>query len=99
MAHVFRRSHIFAFPHDETLFDSRLDLIYEEPARRGSEIVFALRAFRPLDTPEARIVDGVPHEWVRGEYVSVRVRFSRASWLWRTGPFEHFNSLPDEHGA
>jgi hypothetical protein len=99
MAHVFRRSRIFAFPHDETLFDSRLDLIYEEPARRGSDIVFALRVFRPLDTPEARTVDGVPHEWVRGEYLPVRLRFSRASWLWRTGPFERFNSLPDDHGA
>lgn len=99
MSHVFRRPRVYSFPYDDALFDARLDRFTEEAGARGSDIVFHLRTFRPTSAPEPLLVDGLPHELARGEYVPMRLRFLRGEWLWRTGPFESFEMLPPQHGA
>src|SRR5260221_3936324 len=99
MPEVYRRPRIYAFPYHTTLFDARLDAPAEEAGSREQDIIFKLRVLRQVGQPEPLMLDSMPHELVRGEYVPMRLRFQQASWLWRTGPFEQFDALPPEHGA
>jgi hypothetical protein len=99
MPEVYHRPRIYAFPYHATLFDARLDALAEEAGSREQDIIFKLRVLRQVGQPEPLMLDGMPHELVRGEYVPMRLRFQQASWLWRTGPFEQFDALPPDHGA
>src|SRR5258708_9066940 len=99
MPEVYRRPRIYAFPYHTTLFDARLDALAEEAGSREQDIIFKLRVPGQVGQPEPLSLDGMAYELVRGEYVTMRLRFQQASWLWRTGPFEQFDALPPEHGA
>jgi hypothetical protein len=99
MPKVPRRARVFTFPHNAALFDSHLDTFYEETGTRGVDIVFDLHILRLVSPVELRDIGGLAHEVARGERVPMRLRFSDAEWLARSGPFEDFNHLPQDHGA
>jgi hypothetical protein len=109
MPKISSRARYFPFPHNDLLFDARLDAIREEPsqtAKRGggrgnrsgsqSDFLFDLFAFTPLSPVEPHEVDGRPHELVSGEYRPLRLRFIRAEWIMHTGPYERPDALPDD---
>lgn len=100
MPKVFQRARIYDFPYATEIFDSRVESLREEVGARGAhEIVFDLKVFRPHLPAETVIIEEQPYEIVRGVYAPMRLTFHRARWLWRTGPFEHFERLSPYHEA
>jgi hypothetical protein len=70
-----------------------------EPGITGSDIIFTFDSFQPDDAPEAFDQAGRPHERQSGMYAPMRLRFSNASWVRRTGVYDELETLPQEHGA
>ncbi len=110
MPKITSRARYFPFPHNEMLFDARLEAIREEPSEpRNSggtatrqhidrDIVLDVSAFAPLSAPEPHDVDGQLHERLSGEYRPLRLRFAQAEWIEHTGPYARLDALPaDEH--
>ena len=91
--------HILPFPHAAEIFDSRLKTMHEEPGEGGSQIVISLEAFRPHSDPEPLDLDGRPYERLIGEYVPLRLRFQSAAWLRKTGIYQDFDALPEDHSG
>jgi hypothetical protein len=111
MPKVSSRSRYFAFPHDDLLFDARLEAIREEPAgdtapaaaavaandgAAVSDIVIDFSTFEATTLPEPFSQDGRPHERVTGAYRPLRLRFLRAAWIAHTGAYECLDPLPDD---
>jgi Dual specificity phosphatase, catalytic domain len=94
-----RRSRFFHFPHNDLLFDAQLDAIREEPNGRGKDIVIDFQALDLLSAPAPHILDGRPHEAVEGEYRPLRLRFRRAVWVARTGPYADLAAIPDDEDS
>ncbi|MGZ3601688.1 MAG: dual specificity protein phosphatase family protein [Ktedonobacterales bacterium] len=94
-----KRARVYRFPYASQLFDSHIDAIYEEPVARHSNLIVDLQTFHELAAPEQRVIDGRPYELARGEYRPMRLRFTRAAILSRTGQFETFDDLPADHHA
>ena len=90
---------LFSFPHNDLLFDARLDAIREEPGTRGTDIALDLRVFESLTRPRTTVVDGRPHEVVEGDYRPLRLRFRRAAWVARTGPYADLDALAADDEA
>ncbi|HKV84097.1 MAG TPA: dual specificity protein phosphatase [Ktedonobacterales bacterium] len=100
MPKVFQRARIFDFPHASELFDAHIESLREEAGARGArDIVFDLKVFRPRLPAETVMIEEQAYEAVRGEYAPMRLTFRRATWLWRTGPFERFERLSPYHEA
>ncbi|MGO8949539.1 MAG: dual specificity protein phosphatase family protein [Ktedonobacterales bacterium] len=93
------RVRIMPFPYGTELFDSRLKRIQEEPGAAGTDIVFTLDSFRPQSAPELCERDSRPHERLRGVYVPLRLRFTNASWVRRTGIYQDLDALPEDHSG
>ncbi len=91
------RVYIMPFPYGVEIFDSRLNTILEEPGGSGTDIVFTLDSFRPQSDPESCDQDGRPHERLSGIYVPMRLRFVNATWVRKTGIYQDFDSLPQDH--
>ena len=93
-----KRARVYAFPYASQLFDAHIDAIYEEHAARHTDLVVDLQTFHELAAPEPRMIEGRPYELARGEYRPMRLRFTRAKILRRTGQFKRFDELPqDDH--
>lgn len=89
-----KRARVYNFPYASQLFDAHIEAIYEE----RSDLVIDLQTFHELAKPEPRVIDGRPYELARGEYHPMRLRFTRAKTLRRTGQFEAFDDVPsDDH--
>lgn len=100
MPKVFRRARIFESPFARELFDARIESLFEQPGGRGAvDLIFDLKVFRQHSIAETILIDEQPYEVARGEYAPMRLRFRRREWLWRTGPFEHFDRLSPYHEA
>lgn len=89
-----KRARVYNFPYASQLFDAHIEAIYEE----RTDLVIDLQTFHELAKPEPRVIDGRPYELARGEYHPMRLRFTRAKTLRRTGQFEAFDDVPsDDH--
>ena len=100
MARAILRGRIYDSPYATELFDAHIEALYEQPRARGAtDLILDLEVFRPKSQGEMILIDDQPYEVVSGEYVPMRLRFSRGSWLWRTGPFERFEQLSRFHDA
>jgi hypothetical protein len=102
------RARYFGFPHNDLLFDARLDAIREEPSdaskngqngHRGTDIVFEISAFEEDSTPQPAIIEGRPHEIAEGTYRPLALRFLRAAWVARDGAYANPAALPDDQHA
>jgi hypothetical protein len=99
MAKKAQRMRLVETLHPQHLFDAYIRDISEEPAGAGATIVFELETLRLLTPAEVRLVEGRPYEVALGERVPMRLTFPQAGWLWHSGVFERFRTLPAEHGA
>jgi hypothetical protein len=91
-----RRLRFLPSPHYDALFGARLERITER--RRGAtfEIEMDVLEMRQQGRPKLVIEDGAPAERVRGAYVPRRLRFPRADWYRRSGPFAQVESLSED---
>lgn len=100
MPKVFRRARIYESPFAHELFDARIESLYEQPGARGAiDLIFDLKVFRQRSVADTILIDEQPYEVVRGEFEPMRLRFRRREWIWRTGPFDHFERLSPYHEA
>jgi hypothetical protein len=91
-----RAPRILGFPYAEQLFDARLDHIGEVPSADvagACDVVFDIAVLRLADKVEPVTVDGEPGDRVYGVYEPRRLRFPRASWIDRSGPFADFSAF------
>jgi hypothetical protein len=94
-----KRVRIIPFPYEAEIFDAHLQRIHLEPGITGTDIVFTFDSFQPHSTPEACDQEGRPHERLSGLYVPMRLRFSDASWIRKTGVYDELDTLAQDHGA
>jgi hypothetical protein len=80
-------------PHYATLFGARLEGIFEAWRGNGMEITLDVVQSHPLGASKPCVVDGVPAERVRVRETPRRVRFPRAEWRRRTGPFTNLEAV------
>ena len=100
MPKVFRHARMFESPFAHELFDARIESLHEQPGTRGAvDLVFNLKVFRQEAVADTIMIADQPYEVARGMYVPMRLRFQRRQWIWRTGPFEHFERLSPHHEA
>jgi predicted protein tyrosine phosphatase len=97
-----RHARIFGCPYSDLIFDARIEALLEEAhgqRRDIRDILLDLALLRPYGAPRVELVDGHPWERVRGEYAPHRLRFRRAAWLGRSGPFADLEALPRDADA
>jgi hypothetical protein len=91
--------HILPFPFDAELFDARLRTIEVVPGPTSTDVLFTFDSFQPQSAPEVCDLDGHPAEHLSGIYVPMQLRFINAAWLRKTGIYEEFDTLPEDHSA
>ncbi len=91
-----KRARLLDFPHQEALFDARLDAISTEPP---GDIVFAFRRLTPTATSLLLLEGGRPAEELDGVYTPMRLRFRGALWLRRTGIYANLDALAPDADA
>lgn len=96
MPRPLKRARLLDFPHQEEIFDARLDTISTEPP---SDIVFTFRRLIPSAPPLILLDGGVPAEQLDGVYTPMRLRFSGAVWLRRTGIYADLDALAADADA
>ena len=97
-----RASHIrlYHFPFSQEVFDGRIERVVEIAGPRGSaDILVDFLGLRARGAPEWIIAEGRPWEVVRGVQVPLRLRFTRARWVARSGVFADLEAHPADHPA
>jgi hypothetical protein len=90
----------YPFPFSQDVFDGRIERLSEAPGPRGSsDILLDFVGLRVRGAPEWLVAEGRPWEVVRGLEVPLRLRFTRAQWLARSGIFADLGGLPADHPA
>jgi hypothetical protein len=99
MAQQGTRKRFFGSPFNDEVFDGRIERITEVPQPRGGmEIHVDFWGLLPTQT-QLLVDRGQPWEIVRGERVPLRLRFTRASWIQRTGAFAALDAVHEDHPA
>lgn len=91
------RLRLLESPHYATVFGARLEGITEAWRGNSVEITLDITEARPLAAPKSCVVEGMPAERVRVREVPRRLRFPRAEWRRRSGPFTDVEAMaPDD---
>jgi hypothetical protein len=94
------RIRTYHFPYAREIFDSRIERVVEVAgARRNAEIHVELRALRPLGPGRLEWDERGPCEVLDAELVPLRLRFTHAAWVKRTGVYAALEGLAEDHPA
>ncbi len=94
MTNSTRHARILEIPHTRSLVNALLDDVREETRGSRRELIFDYRELRLTAAPDLMAAHDRPHERLRGEYVSRRLRFRGLRWVKSEGIFTHLNEVP-----